>query len=394
MVRFWGSGQGAENLNPTIHEAFRGSADRRSRDDPSPPPSQPCTDACSGPGARPTRAPTPAPAPPIRPALGAGRRPMARDRRTETERAQHVCATSSTTPSGAAGVRRRSRRRQSVDEQRQGARTRLRRRRRWSSTRPKLADGLLPIDRDERRRRARTSRSRLGQPDRVLGRGAGRRSDCSASCEAADRGLGRPGQRSALLPPAGADDDPELARLAHALLAIAKALGISDAYKSDAASRIRALFAPAPARPDPDPRARCSASRCSVRRGRAHQSPEPSATAAATAAPRVLQPGRRQAPGPGPHQAATGRPGRERRGRLARSTPELVMNSVATLQARLESVDALHAEARAWFRIVSDLGGDLAEVAAELLAWSTSGPMPPPFPVESTRPTCRPLPRR
>ncbi|MFC8235888.1 protein DpdH [Streptomyces sp. NPDC057284] len=43
-----------------------------------------------------------------------------------------------------------------------------------------------------------------------------------------------------LLPQHG---DVELARLAHALLAISKALGIADAYKSDAPSRVKAIFA-------------------------------------------------------------------------------------------------------------------------------------------------------
>ncbi|MET9085547.1 protein DpdH [Streptomyces sp. NPDC004237] len=42
------------------------------------------------------------------------------------------------------------------------------------------------------------------------------------------------------------NDDPELARIAHALLTVSKAFGIADAYKPDEHSRIRALFASRP----------------------------------------------------------------------------------------------------------------------------------------------------
>ena len=44
--------------------------------------------------------------------------------------------------------------------------------------------------------------------------------------------------------------DPELAIAANTLLEMSKALGISDAFKDDALSRARALFAPAPLSPD------------------------------------------------------------------------------------------------------------------------------------------------
>jgi hypothetical protein len=53
---------------------------------------------------------------------------------------------------------------------------------------------------------------------------------------------------TSLLPGRADRDNPELARLAHTLLAVSKALGIADAFKSDALSRVRAVFASAPGR--------------------------------------------------------------------------------------------------------------------------------------------------
>ncbi|GAA5192478.1 hypothetical protein GCM10023322_52170 [Rugosimonospora acidiphila] len=50
----------------------------------------------------------------------------------------------------------------------------------------------------------------------------------------------------ALLPNRDARDEPELARLARLLLAMGKVLGIRDAYRSDWQSRLRAIFAPVP----------------------------------------------------------------------------------------------------------------------------------------------------
>lgn len=46
---------------------------------------------------------------------------------------------------------------------------------------------------------------------------------------------------ASLLPSQG--DDAELGRLAHALLSVSRSLGIADSYKSDALSRVKALFA-------------------------------------------------------------------------------------------------------------------------------------------------------
>jgi hypothetical protein len=49
------------------------------------------------------------------------------------------------------------------------------------------------------------------------------------------------------------------------------------------------------------------------------------------------------------------------------STPELVKTSVSTLEARIASIAPLHQEAVNLVPDLSDLGGDLADVAAELL---------------------------
>jgi hypothetical protein len=47
--------------------------------------------------------------------------------------------------------------------------------------------------------------------------------------------------------------------------------------------------------------------------------------------------------------------------------PELVVKSVGTITTRLEAIDVLRAEAAALVPDLSDLGGDIAEVAAELI---------------------------
>jgi len=49
------------------------------------------------------------------------------------------------------------------------------------------------------------------------------------------------------------------------------------------------------------------------------------------------------------------------------STPDLVKTSVSTLEARIASIDALHHEAVNMVPDLSDLGGELADVSAELL---------------------------
>ena len=156
------------------------------------------------------------------------------------------------------------------------------------------------------------------------------------------------------------------------LLTIARALGIADAFKSDAASKVRALFAPIPSRPDPDPRPGLRSLHTFLVDGAGSGSQRDS-----------RQPGQLQqrllrhasySQGSGKPLAldlskvtkvvrsgATGAPWPE-------STPDLVKSSVSTIEARIASIDSLHPEASNLVPDLSDLGGDLADVAAELLA--------------------------
>ena len=174
-----------------------------------------------------------------------------------------------------------------------------------------------------------------------------------------------------VLPPQRPNDDTELARLVEVLLSIARALGIADAFKSDTASRIRALFAPIPARTDLESRAGLRSlhgflvdgagsgnSVTRVGRGQLQQrllrhasysqgSGKPLALDLSKVA-KVVRSGAAGAPWP-------------------ESTPDLVKSSVSTIEARLASIDSLHAEASNLVPDLSDLGGDLADVAAELL---------------------------
>ena len=76
------------------------------------------------------------------------------------------------------------------------------------------------------------------------------------------------------------------------------------------------------------------------------------------------------------------------------STPELVRNSVSTLEARIASIDPLHQEAVSLVPDLSELGGDIADVAAELVAFVNERAALAPCPVGSAQPICRRLPRR
>lgn len=190
--------------------------------------------------------------------------------------------------------------------------------------------------------------------------------------------------RAALLPPERPEDDLELARLVEALLSVARALGVADAFKPDAASKIRALFAPPPARPDPDPRPGLRAlqtflvegagggnSMTRVGRGQLQQ--------------RLLRRASYSQGGGKPlaldlHKVMKViRSGGSGVGWPA-STPELIKTSVATIEARLGSLEALREEAARTVPDLSDLGGDIADVSAELLALvnerATAGALP------------------
>lgn len=174
-----------------------------------------------------------------------------------------------------------------------------------------------------------------------------------------------------LLPPQRPNDDTELARLVEVLLKIARALGIPDAFKSDTTSRIRALFAPTPARTDLEARPGlrslhgfmldgAGSGNSVTRLGRGHLQQrllrhasysQGSGKPLALDLDKVAKVVR---------NATAGAPWPE-------STPDLIKSSVATIEARLASIDSLHAEASNLVPDLSDLGGEVSEVAAELL---------------------------
>ncbi|TDW18957.1 protein DpdH [Kribbella kalugense] len=169
-----------------------------------------------------------------------------------------------------------------------------------------------------------------------------------------------------LLPPVLAEDDPELVRLAHTLLAIAKSLGIGDAYKPDATSRIRALFAPPPVRPDPELRPHLASM----------QSYVASDTTSRLNRYQLQQRLLRRAS----YSQGVGKPLALDLAKLSRavrdahadvewpsSIPELVVKSVGIITTRLDEIDVLRTEAMALVPDLSDLGGDIAQVSAELV---------------------------
>ena len=174
--------------------------------------------------------------------------------------------------------------------------------------------------------------------------------------------------RMELLPPERPDEDHELIRLVEILLAIARSLGIADAFKPDASSKIRSLFAPAPSRPDPDPRPRLQSLHNFLMSGAGGNMTRISR---AQLQQRLLR--------HASYSQGEGKPLALDLNRLAKvirggatgapwpaSTPEMVKTSVSTLEARLASIDPLHQEAIALVPDLSDLGGELGYVAAEL----------------------------
>ncbi len=177
--------------------------------------------------------------------------------------------------------------------------------------------------------------------------------------------------REALLPPERSADDHELIRLVDGLLTVARALGIADAFKPDTASKVRALFAPAPPRPDLAARpallalhsflldATAAGSNMNrVGRGQLQQ--------------RLLRHASYSQGGGQPLALDLSKITKVVRGGAAgapwpESTPDVIKTFVATVEARLASLDALRLEASNLVPDVSDIGGDVTEVASELL---------------------------
>jgi hypothetical protein len=175
-----------------------------------------------------------------------------------------------------------------------------------------------------------------------------------------------------LLPPERPDEDFELIRLAEALLSISQALGIVDAFKPDAASKVRALFASAPTLPEPDQRSGLRALHNFL-------------TTGAGAGSNMTRVGRSQLQQRllrhSSYSQGAGKPLALDLSKLTKvfrsgltvpswpeSTPELIKASVSTIEARLASFDALYQEAVNLVPDLSNLGGDLAEVSTELIA--------------------------
>ncbi|WP_280637310.1 protein DpdH [Nocardioides sp. W7] len=364
MVRFWGTGSGAENLAPTIHAAF------------SVPPVDGLTEVTPDP-----RVPTPGPTP----APGAAPTPTPQPTAVEPTLVKAVdrwLATQEILQRDRNDLRNiifnAVRARLGFEDGFGGDSL-------WGNDKAlapgfeatsvefnqaKLATAVLPMDRsnavDMRALRALAWAHHKGSwadvPDgEMLQRLTETRVEHWVSMVGA-----------ALLPPERPDEDFELIRLVETLLAISQALGIADAFKSDAASKVRALFAAVPPRPEPDPRTALRALHNLLMNG-------------AGAGSNMTRVGRGQLQQRllrhASYSQGAGKPLALDLSKVTKavrssptgvswpkSTPELIKASVSTVEARLASFDALHQEAVNLVPDLSDLGGDLPVVAAELLA--------------------------
>ncbi|MFB8073565.1 protein DpdH [Streptomyces californicus] len=159
-------------------------------------------------------------------------------------------------------------------------------------------------------------------------------------------------------------DDPELARIAHALLTVGKAFGIADAYESDPHSRIRALFAPRPATTGTQARPRLSKWQDAFddpaqplgrqwlqgRLIRLASYSQGSGKPLALDLPRLVRAVRDGAAGAAwPAQ-----------------TSDILMQAVHGVEHRATELDQLLDEARSLLPDTSDLGGSVTEVAKPL----------------------------
>ncbi|MGY2129384.1 protein DpdH [Blastococcus sp. SYSU DS0617] len=167
----------------------------------------------------------------------------------------------------------------------------------------------------------------------------------------------------ALVPAREKRDDPELVVAAHTLLAMSKALGIADAFKDDALSRTRALFAPASAD--------VNASRPKLQQWQQRISADTQRLTRTHLQQRVLRLASFT-------QGTTGSPlaldlprvtkalrGRDAGSDLPASTG-LLLETATTVQARLATLSDAKDEATALIPDLSDLGGDLPDVIKRL----------------------------
>lgn len=182
-----------------------------------------------------------------------------------------------------------------------------------------------------------------------------------------------------LMPARDRRDDPELARLAHTLLAISKALGIPEAFKTDGYNRTKALFAMAPTPKEPHGRPllrkwqELLTTDGAQRIGRENLQQ------------RLLR--------LTSYSQGSGKPLGLELGRLTRAlrdstsdspwptnTPALVTESCAAVAARLQALDELRTEALALVPDIGEVGSEIAAVSAALntllTELSTAGLLP------------------
>ncbi|MFC6161141.1 protein DpdH [Kribbella jiaozuonensis] len=362
LVRFWGSGGGAENLDPTIHEAF-GIPPIDGLDDVAPeeelqgPIGRPSTSKTTPPDETPTIGPA-IPDPPLVKAIDRWR---ATDELGMTERNTlrnmvHNAVQSRLMLEDGLGGESLWRGGKEFAPSFEGTSVEF--------NPAKHAAAVLPIDRtnddDVRALRALAWVNRLGSwadvPD-----GERLQRLAEARIQVWVEQVAR-----VLLPPARADDDPELVRLTHTLLAVARSLGIGDAYKRDTSSRIQALFAPPPPRPTPDLRPQLAAMQSYVSSGATNRLNRTQLQQ------RLL---RRAS-----YSQGDGKPLALDLAKVSRvirdpdadmpwpaSTPGLVVSSVDAITVRMETLAALCSEAETLLPDLSNLGGDIAQVAAELI---------------------------
>ncbi|MEW2130631.1 protein DpdH [Streptomyces sp. NPDC005435] len=167
---------------------------------------------------------------------------------------------------------------------------------------------------------------------------------------------------ASLLPAQG--DDAELARLVHALLSVSRVLGIADSYKSDALSRVKALFARPSKLADP------------VQRPYIRRLQDRYTSADPKADRNLLQ---RRLLRLTSYRQGTGKPLAIDLPRLVRAirddaaeapwpahVPEQIRKVADDVKKRTTMLDPVLDETRRLVPDVSDLGGDVAEVAHAL----------------------------
>ncbi|MFI8775094.1 protein DpdH [Gordonia sp. NPDC062954] len=168
---------------------------------------------------------------------------------------------------------------------------------------------------------------------------------------------------AALLPARDTKDDPELEVAANTLLTMSKALGVSDAFREDALTRTQALFAPAPSVPH--------ASRPRLQQWQKVVVADPQRLSRNQLQQRVLRLASfTQGPTGSPIALDLPRVIRALRGRDAASdlpaSTGLLEDTANTVRTRLTALSGVRDEAGALLPDISNLGGELADVAKRI----------------------------